>query len=199
VEKLDVSSVKGCFSGAPAVEVLGARELTGAKITEGFGMTETSPVTHGNPLNGLRKPGTVGVPLPDTDQRVVDLETGSRELPIVEEGELCIRGPQVMAGYWNRPEETAHTLVDGWVHTGDLARIDEDGYCTIVGSQKDMIAVSGFRSTPTRSMLLFAHPAVLEAATIGLPTTARARPSSPSWCCAGRRGHRAKSDRLLPP
>jgi len=173
VEKLDVSSVKGCFSGsAPLpVEVLERFErLTGARITEGFGMTETSPVTHGNPLSGLRKPGTVGVPLPDTDQRVVDLETGSRELPIGEEGELCLRGPQVMAGYWNRPEETARTLVDGWVHTGDLARIDEDGYCTIVGRKKDMIVVSGFKVYPDEvDAVLFAHPAVLEAATIGLP------------------------------
>ena len=91
-------------------------------------------------------------------------------MPIGEEGELCIRGPQVMAGYWNRPEETARTLVDGWVHTGDLARIDEDGYCKIVGRKKDMIVVSGFKVYPDEvDAVLFAHPAVLEAATIGLP------------------------------
>jgi long-chain acyl-CoA synthetase len=173
VDKLDLRSVKGCFSGsAPLpVEVLERFEsLTGGRITEGFGMTETSPVTHGNPLNGLRKPGTVGIPVSDTEHRVVDLETGEHELPLGEEGELCIRGPQVMAGYWNQPEETARALRGGWVHTGDLARIDEDGYCTIVGRKKDMIVVSGYNVYPDEvDAVLFAHAAVLEAATIGLP------------------------------
>ncbi len=173
VDRLDLRSITGCFSGSAPLplEVLERFErLTGGKITEGFGLTETSPVTHGNPLNGLRKPGTVGVPLPETDQKVVDIETGERELGPGEEGELCIRGPQVMAGYWKRPDETATMLRDGWAYTGDLARIDEDGYCTIVGRKKDMIVVSGYNVYPDEvDGVLFAHPAVLEAATIGVP------------------------------
>ena len=173
VDKLDIGSVKGCFSGsAPLpVEVLERFErLTGGKITEGFGLTEASPVTHGNPLGGLRKPGTVGIPVPDTDQKIVDAATGEKELAAGEEGELCLRGPQVMAGYWNRPEETAQAIRDGWLFTGDLAKLDEDGYCTIVGRKKDMIVVSGYNVYPDEvDGVLFAHPAVLEAATVGIP------------------------------
>jgi long-chain acyl-CoA synthetase len=177
IEKLDITSIKGCFSGsAPLpVEVLNRFEsLTGGRITEGFGMTETSPVTHGNPLNGVRKPGTVGVPMPGTDHKVVDIETGTRELGPGEEGELCLRGPQVMLGYWNRPEDTAQTLRDGWVYSGDLARIDEDGYCAIVGRKKDMIIVNGCNVYPDEvDGVLLSHPSVLEAATIGVPDAQR--------------------------
>jgi long-chain acyl-CoA synthetase len=173
IDKLDISSIKGCFSGsAPLpIEVLERFEkLTGGKITEGYGLTETSPITHANPLNGLRKPGTVGVALPLTDAKVVDLETGERELSVNEEGELVIKGPQVMAGYWNRPDETAKTIKNGWLHTGDLAKIDEDGYITIVGRKKDMILVSGYNVYPDEvDDVLYAHPAVLEAATVGVP------------------------------
>ena len=128
VDKLDLSSVKYCFSGsAPLpVEVLKRfEELTGGKITEGFGLTEASPITHANPLDGVRKVGSVGIPVPGTDMKVVDLDTGERELEIGEEGELCVKGPQVMEGYWNRPDETAQVLRDGWLHTGDLARVDD--------------------------------------------------------------------------
>jgi long-chain acyl-CoA synthetase len=173
VDKLDLHSVKGCFSGsAPLpVEVLERFErLTGGKITEGFGLTETSPVTHANPLRGLRKPGKVGVPLPNTDQKIVDVATGERTLALGEEGELCIRGPQVMAGYWKRQEETAQAIRSGWLYTGDLAKLDEDGYCTIVGRKKDMIVVSGYNVYPDEvDGVLLAHPAVLEAATVGIP------------------------------
>jgi long-chain acyl-CoA synthetase len=173
IDRLDISSIKGCFSGsAPLpIDMLERFErLTGGKITEGFGLTESSPVTHANPLLGLRKPGTVGVPLPGTDAKVVDLETGRRELSAGKEGELVIRGPQVMAGYWNRPEETAETLRDGWLYTGDLARMDADGYTTIVGRKKDLILVSGYNVYPDEvDDVLHAHPAVLEAATIGVP------------------------------
>jgi long-chain acyl-CoA synthetase len=173
IDKLDISSIKGCFSGsAPLpVEVLERFEnLTGGKITEGYGLTESSPVTHANPLNGLRKPGTVGVPFPKTDAKVVDLETGERELGVDEEGELIIKGPQVMAGYWNRPEETAKTLRNGWLYTGDLAKMDAEGYTTIVGRKKDMIIVSGYNVYPDEvDEVLFAHPAILEVATVGVP------------------------------
>jgi long-chain acyl-CoA synthetase len=177
IEKLDISSIRYCLSGsAPLpVEVLERFErLTGGKITEGFGLTETSPLTHANPLDGLRKVGSVGVPVPGTDMKVVDVETGEQELGAGQEGELCIRGPQVMAGYWQRPDETDKTLRDGWVYTGDLARVDEDGFTFIVGRKKDMIVASGFNVYPDEvDQVLFMHPAVLEAATIGIPDPAR--------------------------
>jgi len=177
IDRLDVSSVKACFSGSAPLpgEVLRRFEgLTGSRITEAYGLTETSPVTHANPLNGVRKIGSVGVPVPETDMKVVDVETGRRELPIGEEGELCIRGPQVMAGYWNRPEETAHSLRDGWVYTGDLARVDEQGYTYIVGRKKDLIVASGYNIYPDEvDGVLYTHPAVLDAATIGVPDSRR--------------------------
>jgi long-chain acyl-CoA synthetase len=173
VDRIDLSSVRACFSGsAPLpVEVMERFEkLTGGKITEGFGMTETSPVTHANPLLGLRKPGSVGIPLPGTDAKVVDAETGTVELGLGHEGELCLRGPQVMAGYWNRPDETAKAMPDGWMHTGDLARVDEDGYTFIVGRKKDMILAGGYNVYPDEvDGVIFGHPAVLESATIGVP------------------------------
>jgi long-chain acyl-CoA synthetase len=177
IDNLDISSVRSCLSGsAPLpVEVLERFErLTGGKITEGFGLTETSPLTHANPLDGLRKVGSVGIPVPGTDMKVVDVETGDRELGVGEEGELCIKGPQVMAGYWNRPDETAKTLRDGWVCTGDLARVDEDGYTFIVGRKKDMIVAAGYNVYPDEvDAVLYTHPAVLEAATIGVPDPRR--------------------------
>jgi long-chain acyl-CoA synthetase len=173
VERIDIGSVRACFSGsAPLpVDVMERFEkLTGGRITEGFGMTETSPVTHVNPLLGLRKPGSVGIPVPGTDAKVVDVETGEKELPQGQEGELCVRGPQVMAGYWNRPDETAKVLRDNWMYTGDLARVDEDGYTSIVGRKKDMILAGGYNVYPDEvDSVLFGHGAVLESATIGVP------------------------------
>ncbi len=176
VERLDLSSVKICNSGsAPLpVEVLHRfEELTGARITEGFGLTETSPVTHSNPLSH-RKVGSIGVPLPDTDAKVVDMDTGTRELPPGEEGELIVRGPQVMKGYLDRPDETADMIRDGWLYTGDLAVMDEDGYFYIVGRKKDMILCAGYNVYPDEvDRVLMGHPAVSEAATIGIPDEAR--------------------------
>jgi len=189
IDRIDISSVKACFSGsAPLpVEVMTRFEaLTGGKITEGFGLTETSPITHVNPLNGLRKPGSIGIPLPGTDMKVVDTDTGTREVGPNTEGELCIRGPQVMSGYWNRPDETGKMIRDGWLYTGDLARVDEDGYAFICGRKKDLIIVSGYNVYPDEvDQVLFAHPKVLEAATIGVPDE--------------RRGERVKSFVVLRP
>ncbi|MBI5510907.1 MAG: long-chain fatty acid--CoA ligase [Deltaproteobacteria bacterium] len=177
IDKMDLSSVRGCFSGsAPLpIEVLERFEkLTGGKITEGFGLTETSPVTHVNPLMGKRKTGSVGVPICGTDMKIVDVETGLKELGVNQEGELCIKGPQIMAGYWNRPDETAKMLKDGWVYTGDLARVDDEGYTFIVGRKKDMIIAGGYNIYPDEiDGVLFSHPAVLEAATIGIPDAKR--------------------------
>jgi long-chain acyl-CoA synthetase len=177
VERLDLSSIKLCNSGsAPLpVEVLERFEqLTGAKISEGYGLTETSPVTHSNPLYGKRKPGSIGVPLPDTDVRVVDPASGTADQPPGEVGELIISGPQVMRGYWRQPGETANVVRDGWFYTGDLAKMDEDGFCFIVGRKKEMILCSGFNVYPDEvDRVLMGHPAILEAATIGIPDERR--------------------------
>jgi long-chain acyl-CoA synthetase len=173
VQRHDLSSVKVCVSGsAPlSVDVQQRFEaLTGGKICEGFGLTETSPITHINPLRGLRKIGTIGLPVSDTDCRIVDIESGTRDLPTGTEGELLIRGPQVMLGYWNKPEETANVLKDGWLHTGDLAVMDADGFFKIVGRKKEMIDASGYKVYPDEvDRVLMSQAAVLEAATIGVP------------------------------
>lgn len=173
----DLTSIRACFSGAAPLplEVMEAFEKrTGAKIAEGFGMTEASPVTHVNPMYGLRKPGSVGLPIPDTEARIVDAETGTRTLAPGEVGELIIRGPQVMRGYWNPPDETGNTLRDGWLHTGDLARMDEDGYFYILDRKKEMILSGGYNVYPREiDEVLFAHPKVREAVAVGIPDAYR--------------------------
>jgi long-chain acyl-CoA synthetase len=177
IEGIDISCVKSCFSAsAPLpVEVLETFErLTGSRIVEGFGLTEASPVSHINPMRTVRKVGSVGVPFIETDAKIVDLETGTRDLPPGQDGELIIKGPQVMQGYWNRPEETALVLRDGWLFTGDIARMDEDGYFYISGRKKDMIIVSGYNVYPDEvDAVLLAHPAVQETASIGVPDVKR--------------------------
>ncbi len=161
-----------CVSGAapmPVELMQKFQEQTGSSILEGFGLTETSPVTHTNPMLGRRKPGSVGLPLPDTEVRIVDLETGE-DVGIGQEGELLLKGPQVMKGYWNKPEETAAILKDGWLYTGDIARMDEEGYLFIVDRKKDMIIAGGFNIYPREiDEILYQHPAVLEACTVGVP------------------------------
>jgi long-chain acyl-CoA synthetase len=163
--------------GAPCpVEVIDEWERRiGRPLNEGYGLSETSPVTHSTPQLARRKPGTVGLPFPDTDCKIVDVETGTRELPVGEIGELCIAGPQVMTGYWNKPEETANALrtdASGrvWFHTGDIASIDADGFTSIVQRKKDMIIVDGFNVYPSEvEAILYLHPAVKLAAVIGIP------------------------------
>jgi long-chain acyl-CoA synthetase len=163
--------------GAPCpVEVMEEFERRiGRPLNEGYGLSETSPVTHSTPQLALRKLGTIGLPFPDTDMKIVDVETGARELPIGEIGELCVSGPQVMKGYWNKPDESANVLrkdASGrlWFHTGDIARVDEDGYTSIVQRKKDMIIVDGFNVYPSDvESVLYAHPAVRLAAVIGIP------------------------------
>ena len=177
LEKIDLTSVTSCFSGAAPLppDVLERFEaLTGSKIVEGFGLTETSPVTHANPLGGLRKIGSIGVPMPNTDMKIVSLDDGATEVPVGTEGELLISGPQVMRGYWNKPAESQAVLTGGWLHTGDVAKVDADGYCFIVGRKKEMILVSGYNVYPDEvDAVLVAHPAVHEAATIGVPDPER--------------------------
>jgi long-chain acyl-CoA synthetase len=173
-----LDQVRTCNSGgAPCpVDVIEEFERRiGRTLNEGYGLSETSPVTHSTPQLARRKPGTVGLPLPDTDIKVVDVETGQHELAFGEAGELCIAGPQVMKGYWNRPEETAQALRTGddgrvWFHTGDIARIDEDGFTSIVQRKKDLIIVDGFNVYPSEvETVLYAHPAIKLAAVIGVP------------------------------
>ncbi|BDG58993.1 long-chain-fatty-acid--CoA ligase [Caldinitratiruptor microaerophilus] len=172
-ESYGVSSIRRCNSGGAPLpfEVMQAFERRfGSVLFEGYGLSEASPVTHANPVVGLRKPGTIGIPYPDTDAEIVDIETGERVLPPGEVGELRIRGPQVMAGYWNRPDETAKALRNGWLYTGDIAKMDEDGYFTIVERKKDMIITSGYNVFPREvEEVLYEHPAVLEAAVAGIP------------------------------
>jgi long-chain acyl-CoA synthetase len=174
----DLSSIRACLSGAAPLPMAVAEkfeQLTGARLVEGYGLTEASPVTHANPIYGKRKVGSIGLPLPDTDCRVVDLGDWTREVPPGEAGELAVSGPQVMQGYWNRPEETAEVLrtdAEGrrWLLTGDVARMDQEGYFSIVDRKKEMILVSGFNVYPTEvEQVLYRHPKVLKAAVAGVP------------------------------
>lgn len=173
VEKHNLGSIDICISGAAAlpVEVLEQFEQkTGASILEGYGLSEASPITHCNPLLGVRKPGSIGMPYPDTDCKIVDPEKSDQKLPAGEEGELIIKGPQVMSGYWNRPNDTATALRDGWLYTGDIARMDEDGYFYIVDRKKDMIIYGGNNIYPREvEEILYEHPKVAEAVCIGIP------------------------------
>ena len=146
-------------------------ERVGKPLFEGYGLSEASPVTHNNPpFLGEGREGSIGIPIPSTDARIVDVETGETEMPVGESGELIIKGPQVMKGYLNMPEETARTLKAGWLHTGDVAKMDEDGYFFIVDRKKDMIVASGYNVYPREvEEVLFEHPDVAEAVAIGVP------------------------------
>ncbi|HWM51662.1 MAG TPA: long-chain fatty acid--CoA ligase [Thermoplasmata archaeon] len=170
--KYDLRSIRACISGAAPLpnEVRKQFEsMTGGRLVEGYGLTEASPVTHCNPLNGVVKE-CIGIPFPDTDAKVVDPDDPSKEIAQGEVGELAVRGPQVMKGYWNKAEETRMVLHDGWLLTGDLARMDTDGYFYIVDRKKDIILCSGYNVYPREvEEVLFMHPAVGEAAAIGVP------------------------------
>lgn len=174
IHKTDLTSIKGCFSGSAPLPVEVIREFeekTGAVIVEGYGLTETSPVTHVNPFaGGKRKVGSIGLPISDTLSRIVDLETGTKDVSVGESGELLIKGPQVMKGYHNMPGETAAAFTDGWLHTGDISKMDEEGYFYIVDRKKDMIISGGFNVYPRDiEEVFFEHPKVQEACAIGIP------------------------------
>ena len=159
----------------PATLQAGFEDMTGTRLIEGYGLSETSGVVSTNPYAGLKKPGTIGQPLIGTRVRLVDKEDPAKPVPAGEPGELVVNGPQVMRGYWNRPDADAQVFVtdaDGtrWLRTGDVATIDEDGYLRIVDRLKDMIAVGGFKVFPSQiEDVLYRHPAVKEALVIGLP------------------------------
>ncbi len=171
IEKRNIRSIKVCISGAAPLPVEVQEEferLTGAKLVEGYGLTEASPVTHCNPVFGERKIGSIGLPLPSVEAKVVSPE--GQDLGVGEVGELAVKGPNVMKGYWQRPEETAAVLVDGWLLTGDIARMDEDGFFYIVDRKKDMIIAGGYNIYPREiEEVLYRHEAVKEAAVAGVP------------------------------
>lgn len=171
---VDLSSVRFAISGAMSLPVETVRrweEATGGLLVEGYGMTEASPVALGNPMGPTRRPGTVGVPFPSTEIRVVDPDDPDVDVPTGEPGELLLRGPQVFQGYWGRPGETAEALLpDGWLRTGDIAEVSPDGFVTIVDRRKELIITGGFNVAPSEvENALEAHPDVVAAAVVGLP------------------------------
>ena len=173
IHKYDLTSIKAAISGAgPLMHEVQERfeHLTKARIVEGYGLSEASPVTHCNPVFGKRKLGSIGLPLPDLDAKIVDIETGEKEMPVGETGELVVKGPQVMKGYWNKPAETARALRGGWLHTGDIAKMDDEGFFYIVDRIKDMIKTVGENVYPREvEEVLFMHPKVKDAVVVGLP------------------------------
>ena len=176
LERYNLRSIRLCISGAGPLHPDVQRRfetLTGARLVEGYGLTEAAPVTHVNPIHptdDLRRRRSIGLPLSDTDVAIRDVETGQRDLPVGEVGELVIRGPQVMQGYWNRPEETQHVLRDGWLYTGDMARMDSDGFFYIEDRKKDMIKSGGENVYPREvEEVLCRHPKVKEAVVVGIP------------------------------
>jgi long-chain acyl-CoA synthetase len=170
--KQDLSSIKVCISGSAPLplEVQTRFEaVSGARVVEGYGLTEASPVTHCNPVFGERRIGTIGLPLPDTLSAIIDADTGQFVAP-GQRGEIVVQGPQVMRGYWQRPDETANVMLDGWLRTGDIGVMGEDGYFTIVDRVKDIIIASGYKIYPRDGEeVLFQHSAVQEAAVVGVP------------------------------
>ncbi|MER3553431.1 MAG: long-chain fatty acid--CoA ligase [Meiothermus sp.] len=171
IERRKVGTVRVCNSGSaplPLEVIEQFEKLTGGRLLEGYGLTEAAPVTHSNPVNGTRKKGSIGLPMSGIDAAVVD--ENLRELPVGEVGELAIRGPNVMMGYWQKPEETAKVVKIDWLLTGDIARMDEDGYFYIVDRKKDMIIAGGYNIYPREvEEVLFSHPAIQEAAVVGVP------------------------------
>jgi long-chain acyl-CoA synthetase len=169
----DFSSLKVCISGGAPLPPRIAEEFigrTGCTVVEGYGLSEASPTTHSGPLDGSAVPGTIGLPLPDTDAKIVDAATGTEQLPTGEVGELAVRGPQVMLGYWNNQTETDRVLRDGWLYTGDLATCDERGFFKIVDRKKDLIITSAFNVYPTDvEAVLRKYPGIQDVAVVGEP------------------------------
>ena len=175
--KYDLTSIRACLSGsAPLLVETKERfeTLTGGKLVEGYGLTESHVVSHANPLDGDNRAGSIGLPIPNIECRIVDAAEGETELPVGGIGELLLKGPNIMQGYWNMPEETEKTLRDGWLYTGDIARMDEDGYFYIEDRKKDLIIAGGFNIYPKEiDEILMGHEHVLEACTIGVPDAYR--------------------------
>jgi long-chain acyl-CoA synthetase len=173
----DLSSIKACLSGAAALPLEVAERFerfSGGRLVEGYGLSETSPVAIANPIYGKRKAGTIGMPIPDTLARVADPDDPSLTMPAGEKGELALAGPQVMQAYWNRPDETAQVLRDGWLLTGDMAVMDEEGYFSIVDRKKELIIAGGYNIYPREvEEVLYEHPKILEVCVAGVPDSYR--------------------------
>jgi long-chain acyl-CoA synthetase len=173
--QVNLRSIKACISGsAPLLDEVRQKfeNLTGGKLVEGFGLSEAPTATHCNPIQGENRVGSIGLPLPDVDCRIVDLEDAMKNVGVGDQGELCIRGPQVMKEYFEMPEESAIILQDGWLHTGDVAKMDADGYFYIVGRIKELIKVNGLQVWPTEvEQVLSSYPGVIEVAAAGTPDT----------------------------
>ena len=200
VDLSKMKTVKYIFSGAAPLPLDPARRLqekTGIKVVQGYGMTEASPLTHAQPGDpALMRLDSVGMPVHNTEQKIVDLETGERELPPGEDGEIIIRGPQIMSGYWKAPEETARALRNGWLYTGDIGHADADGFTYIVDRKKEMIKYKGFGIAPAElESLLMEHPAVMDSAVIGIPDDEAGE--LPKGFVVIRKGHDVTPDDIL--
>ncbi len=175
--KEEMGFIKGCVSGAaplPVETIHAWKKRVGAQIVEVFGMSEMTPVSHANPWGGVCKPGSVGIPYPDTDCKIVDLDDDTKEMPQGKPGEILLKGPQMMKGYYKKDEETKEALKGGWFHTGDIGYMDEEGYLFIVDRKKDMIIASGFNIYPRDvDEILYEHPKIQEACTVGIPDSYR--------------------------
>lgn len=177
VAEYDLTCIQYCISGSspfPLNSMKRFQEMTKAKITEGFGLTEASPVVVANPLHGRQKEGSIGLPIPGTLARIVDLDKGAETLPANQIGELVVQGPQVMKGYWNHPEETAHAIRDGWLYTGDIAYEDEDHYIYVVDRKKDMAIIGGYNVFPSEiDEVLYEYPKIQDAVALSVPHHSR--------------------------
>ena len=200
VDLSKMKTVKYVFSGAAPLPLDPAYKLeqkSGVKVVQGYGMTEGSPLTHAQPSDPrLIRIDSVGMPVHNTEQKIVDIETGERELPVGEDGEIIIRGPQIMQGYWKAPEDTARALRDGWLYTGDIGHVDPDGYTYIVDRKKEMIKYKGFGIAPAElESLLMEHPAVMDSAVIGIPDDEAGE--LPKGFVVIRPGHTVTADEIL--
>lgn len=177
ISKYNLSSLELAISGSapmPVEYIAMFTELIGGQIIEGYGLTEASPITNINPLKGERRPGSIGLPLPSTLCRIVDMELGNVPMPPSQAGELVIKGPQVMKGYWKRPDESGNTIRNGWLYTGDIATMDEQGYVFIVDRKKDLVLVGGYNVYPREiDEVLYSHPKVQDAVSVGVPHKTR--------------------------
>jgi long-chain acyl-CoA synthetase len=173
LEKYDLTSLRGVFVGAAPLPLMVMKEfelLTGAKLIEGYGLTEAVTAISCNPYLGTKKPGTIGIPFPDVEWKIMDLEEGTQELPPGQAGEIVVRCPELMMGYLNQPDKTVEALRNGWLYTGDIGVMDQDGYITVVDRKKDLVIVSGFNVFPSEiDEVLHSHPKVSEGVAVGLP------------------------------
>ncbi|GAC1566484.1 MAG: hypothetical protein NVS3B14_09150 [Ktedonobacteraceae bacterium] len=200
VDLSKLKSVKFLFCAAAPLPLEPARKLqekTGIQLIQAYGMTEASPLTHALPGDpSLNILNSVGLPVNNTEQKIVDIETGTRELPVGEDGEIIIRGPQIMQGYWKAPEDTANALRNGWLYTGDIGHVDAEGYTYIVDRKKEMIKYKGFGIAPAElESLLMEHPAVLDSAVIGVPDEEAGE--APKGFVVLRSGHSATGEELI--